>query len=258
MASRSRVPLLAAVGSVLLAACGARSNLNAHRSSGEAGLAGQAGASMGGQPGGGVGGGVTGGGGSGHDCCVPGNLPSCGDAAVEACVCGHDSYCCGVVWDETCVAEVEIYGCDECGGGGSGGGPVGGSGGWITGGVGGWISGGSGGVGGQSDCCVATAQPGCRDPDIESCVCDEDFYCCNGAWDGTCVLEVDQLGCGWCGGGGSGGAPAGGGGSGGSDESCCAMHPTPGCEDDPVSPAPRRGSRVARPGYGTPSASPGG
>ncbi len=108
MASRSRVPLLAAVGSVLLAACGARSNLNTHRASGEAGFAGQAGASGGGQPVGGVGGGGTGGGGSGHDCCVPGNLPGSRDAGVESCVCDHDTSCCGVVWDDRCVAEVEI------------------------------------------------------------------------------------------------------------------------------------------------------
>ncbi|MCB9583672.1 MAG: DUF4215 domain-containing protein [Polyangiaceae bacterium] len=95
--------------------------------------------------------------------------------------------------------------------GGIGGAP-GGSGG-IGGGPGG--SGGMGGTGGQSSCCIPSQTPGCVDPNVSSCVCATDSFCCEQSWDNLCVDEVTSLGCGNCGTGGSGGFGGGPGGSGG-------------------------------------------
>ena len=50
-----------------------------------------------------------------------------------------------------------------------------------------------------ADCCTPKATPGCPVPDIEACVCAEDPYCCDTEWDETCVAEVDEFGCGFCG-----------------------------------------------------------
>ncbi len=99
------------------------------------------------------------------------------------------------------------------GGGGFGGGGFGG-GGFGGGGFGG---GGFGGVGGGvNDCCIPADSPGCADPFIAQCVCQNDTFCCESSWDGICVDEVTTLGCGNCGGtGGFGGGGFGGGGFGG-------------------------------------------
>ncbi|MDC0723630.1 hypothetical protein [Nannocystis bainbridge] len=48
-------------------------------------------------------------------CCAPHDSPSCDDAAVSACVCAQDGFCCNVEWDGQCVAEVESFGCGMCG-----------------------------------------------------------------------------------------------------------------------------------------------
>lgn len=50
----------------------------------------------------------------GGSCCVSSGSPGCGDAAIEACVCAQDSYCCATAWDGTCVSEVTSYGCGSC------------------------------------------------------------------------------------------------------------------------------------------------
>jgi len=55
------------------------------------------------------------------------------------------------------------------------------------------------GGGGNHDCCE-TGEAGCDDAGVESCVCATDPYCCSGEWDGQCVLAVEALGCGDCGG----------------------------------------------------------
>ncbi len=47
-------------------------------------------------------------------------------------------------------------------------------------------------------CCVGHASAGCEDPDVEVCVCDEDPYCCESAWDQGCVNAVIDGGCGTC------------------------------------------------------------
>jgi len=49
------------------------------------------------------------------------------------------------------------------------------------------------------DCCTPKATPGCLVTPIETCVCDQDSYCCESEWDETCVSEVDSFGCGNCG-----------------------------------------------------------
>ena len=45
--------------------------------------------------------------------------------------------------------------------------------------------------------CVSTGEPGCEDCACEACVCELDPYCCETAWDGTCVSECVD-GCGGC------------------------------------------------------------
>jgi hypothetical protein len=50
-----------------------------------------------------------------HDCCQTGS-PGCADAAVSACVCAVDQFCCRTAWDELCVAGVNAYGCGTCAG----------------------------------------------------------------------------------------------------------------------------------------------
>ncbi|MCX4243568.1 hypothetical protein [Paraliomyxa miuraensis] len=116
------------------------------------------------------------------DCCAPNGSPGCDDAAIEACVCGQDAYCCDTEWDGVCVNEVDSFGCGTCGGGGS---------------TGGGSTGGDGG-GGPSACCQQQAGAGCPDDPVEACVCAVDDYCCNVFWDLTCVGEVESLGCGSC------------------------------------------------------------
>ena len=62
-------------------------------------------------------------------------------------------------------------------------------------------------------CCIPSMTPGCgADPSVEQCVCANDDYCCTTAWDDQCVGEVDEFGCGFCGGGFGGGDPGQGGG----------------------------------------------
>ncbi len=46
--------------------------------------------------------------------------------------------------------------------------------------------------------CCQSGAPSCSDGAIASCVCSKDIYCCNTAWDSTCVNEVSQFGCGTC------------------------------------------------------------
>jgi hypothetical protein len=56
--------------------------------------------------------GTTGGGGGA--CCTTSAGPGCADAAIEACVCASDSYCCSTAWDSACVGEVTSLGCGTC------------------------------------------------------------------------------------------------------------------------------------------------
>lgn len=134
--------------------------------------------------------------------------PGCSDAAVEQCVCAEDDYCCTTEWNDECVGLVDALGCGSCGGSAgsstSSGGPAG-------------------------DCCTASPSTGCGDPAIEECVCQQDDSCCTTEWNEQCVEQVDELGCGFCGGsaasGGSGGNPGG---------ECCSPSGMPGCMDQAV------------------------
>jgi hypothetical protein len=49
-----------------------------------------------------------------NDCCEPGSTPGCDDPQIEACVCAIDPFCCAIAWDESCVQEVETFGCGSC------------------------------------------------------------------------------------------------------------------------------------------------
>jgi hypothetical protein len=100
----------------------------------------------------------------GHGCCAPGSA-GCIEAAVEACVCAVDPYCCDVQWDQTCVLNVDRLACGACA-------P-------------------------EHDCCH-TGGLECIDQAVAACVCAQDPYCCTAEWDATCVQEVDTLGCGFC------------------------------------------------------------
>ena len=46
-------------------------------------------------------------------CCEARDRPGCEDPAVEKCVCAKNALCCTKIWDTTCVADVEKYGCGK-------------------------------------------------------------------------------------------------------------------------------------------------
>jgi hypothetical protein len=52
--------------------------------------------------------------GKGPCCADSGGVPGCIDAAVEACVCAQDSYCCEEDWDEQCIAQIAEFKCGTC------------------------------------------------------------------------------------------------------------------------------------------------
>jgi hypothetical protein len=90
-------------------------------------------------------------------------------------------------------------------------------------------SGAGGAPTGGDGCCFPSMSPGCGiDPQVEQCVCSQDDYCCTTAWDEQCVAQVDQFGCGFCGGDPGG---MGGGDPGGDPGACCAPTGGPGCGD---------------------------
>lgn len=49
-----------------------------------------------------------------HDCCDTLHGPRCSNAAIAACVCGLDPYCCEQEWDRVCVARVIDETCGRC------------------------------------------------------------------------------------------------------------------------------------------------
>lgn len=143
------------------------------------------------------------------DCCTANGEPGCADAAIQACVCAEDPTCCGQAWDASCVDAVAAFGCGDCGGGPPPGGDEG------------------GGMPPTGDCCDAHGGLGCVDVGVANCVCNEDPFCCQTAWNDACVAEVDELGCGSCG----GAMPPGDDGGGGGGSPCCMPTGVPGCGD---------------------------
>ncbi len=51
---------------------------------------------------------------------------------------------------------------------------------------------------GPGDCCEIEHGPGCSNPTIQACVCDDAPSCCDDEWDEFCVGLVEQFGCGSC------------------------------------------------------------
>jgi hypothetical protein len=43
----------------------------------------------------------------------------------------------------------------------------------------------------SKSCYAVSTAPRCHDPSIELCVCHDDPYCCQTAWDGLCVMEAN-------------------------------------------------------------------
>ncbi len=131
------------------------------------------------------------------DCCENNGSPGCDDAAIQACACGIDSFCCDTTWDGICVG-IASNDCDAPCDGGSTGGSM------------------------NEDCCTAQDTPGCTDPAIEACVCALDPFCCDNTWDPMCVGRVGNDLCGpSC-------MPD------DADGQCCTNNGTPGCEVNSV------------------------
>ncbi len=100
-----------------------------------------------------------------HACCVAGG-PSCEDAATSACTCAIDAYCCETAWDDVCVALATVYCNARCPGLAVCGSPTAGS------------------------CTAAHATAACADAACCVPVCTLDAFCCDSAWDATCVTEA--------------------------------------------------------------------
>jgi hypothetical protein len=121
------------------------------------------------------------------DCCAPNDSPGCEEGAVEKCVCEIDPLCCNQNWDGVCVMLGEQQ-CDSCG-------PECGDG----------LCNGEENCAdcpddcfscGEGECCVANGSPGCEVPEVQTCVCKDDPWCCNASWDGTCAAGA--ISCGGC------------------------------------------------------------
>ncbi|XXX82609.1 hypothetical protein WMF30_28040 [Sorangium sp. So ce134] len=107
-----------------------------------------------------------------HDECTPGAALPDGCSAVVTSVCAADPYCCNTEWDGLCVSEVQS-------------------------------------VANNLMCRIGSCShalctegdaltPSCDVPPLTSSgcvklVCNEDPYCCNTAWDKTCVGEVESV-----------------------------------------------------------------
>lgn len=90
-------------------------------------------------------------------------------------------------------------------------------------------SSGVGDTGNPQDCCATHRDPGCDDPELAACVCDQEAFCCAFAWDAGCVDLAEQ--CGGCGAAtGTTGETTGG----PDPTACCMPSDQPGCLDDPA------------------------
>lgn len=96
-------------------------------------------------------------------CCVAVETPGCSDAAIEACVCQADAFCCDNSWDAMCVANSAQCG-QTC--------PTPETG----------------------PCCTASTTAGCGDADVEACVCGALPDCCTNEWHLLCTLSALQCG----------------------------------------------------------------
>jgi hypothetical protein len=75
--------------------------------------------------------------------------------------------------------------------------------------------------GDPGNCCSELAEAGCENDAVQTCVCDEDPFCCTEQWDLACAVKVVAYDCGACEGiGGEG--------------DCCEDNGTPGCSDKTI------------------------
>jgi hypothetical protein len=155
----------------------------------------------------------------GQDCCMAGSGSGCADPEIEACVCNEIPFCCDSGWEEVCASAVEALSCGHCGGAGGTGDPP------PPGDTGEPPPGDTGEPPPTGGCCEILMTPGCDDATVQDCVCMQDAYCCDTAWDDVCVGEVDSFGCGDCGGGMMPPPEA---------STCCSAQMTPGCDDQAI------------------------
>ncbi len=97
------------------------------------------------------------------DCCSGKLDPGCEEPGCESCVCSIQSECCDGMWGAGCVltALTQCNPACTC--------PF------------------KGKIPEGHRCCVPSLQPGCDQPDCESCVCAVDDSCCTTVWDDDCV-----------------------------------------------------------------------
>ena len=164
-------------------------------------------------------------------CCTPGVTPACSEGAVVDCVCGFDAFCCDSAWDDLCAeAALSVCGatcatvcgdgycatpegcagcpddcgaCPACGDGVCGTdetcagcpidcGPCLDCGDGVCALAEGCLSCPADCGACAGDCC-SPGDPGCDDPTIAECVCEDDPFCCAIAWDGACVEAASWL-----------------------------------------------------------------
>ena len=94
-----------------------------------------------------------------HSCYVVGP-PGCDNKECCQLLCALDPFCCELQFDGICAAMASQI-CAGCGEPESG------------------------------DCCSSHATPGCDNDDCCSCVCHQDAFCCDVAWDELCVAIGD-------------------------------------------------------------------
>jgi hypothetical protein len=109
------------------------------------------------------------GGGPNQGCCTVQDTPGCTDSSIQACVCATDAWCCTNKWDAVCVNKVGTSLCAPS----------------CT-------------PNGKGACCQDNGTPGCEIGAVETCVCNEDPFCCSEEWDALCVGLIATHGCGTC------------------------------------------------------------
>ncbi|TVQ51363.1 MAG: hypothetical protein EA377_12770 [Phycisphaerales bacterium] len=131
------------------------------------------------------------------DCCEANGTPYCDDAACCEQICDSDPFCCENEWDSFCATQAENV-CLNCG------------------------ADPDCGVAGTGNCCSPNSTPSCEDDRCCNLVCDDDPFCCDTVWDGTCASAAITV-CEAC------DAEPGCGVQGTGD--CCEANDTPYCDD---------------------------
>lgn len=151
------------------------------------------------------------------DCCSTKETPGCGNPACVNCVCGMDSFCCDVSWDEICVSvavnpcatscDCGNLGCndnsvcttgDSCANGVCSGSPISCDDGLTC------TADGCDPVFGctyltlSANCCGPKGNAGCANSACQGCVCTADPFCCDVVWDGLCGNRANNECAGAC------------------------------------------------------------